>query len=50
MGLFMNYVKHIQVNPTGESLDYDYARKLFKSLFQKHATHSSLDHYQYDWV
>lgn len=47
MGLFMSYIKTMQTQQLNEKIDYDYLRKLFKNLFNKHG---SLDSFQYDWV
>lgn len=44
---YMTYIKSMQTNQTNEKIDYDYLRKLFRNLFNKHAT---MDGFQYDWV
>ena len=44
---YMTYIKSMQTNQMNERIDYDYLRKLFRNLFNKHAT---MDGFQYDWV
>lgn len=47
MGAYMTYIKAMQTNQMNEKVDYDYLKKLFRNLFNKH---SSLENFQYDWV
>ena len=44
---YMNYVKSIQTNNNLEKIDYEYLRKMFKNLFNRHA---NIETFQYDWV
>jgi len=44
---FMGHIKSLQTNQTNEKIDYDYLRKLFRTLFNKH---SSQEAFQYDWI
>jgi len=44
---YMTYIKSMQTNQMNERIDYDYLRKLFRNLFNKHAT---MDGFQYDWI
>jgi len=43
----MSHIKSMQTNQTNEKIDYDYLRKLFRGLFNKH---SSTETFQYDWI
>jgi casein kinase 1 len=47
MGAYMTYIKAMQTNQMNEKVDYDYLKKLFRNLFNKHST---LENFQYDWV
>lgn len=48
MVTYMSYVKALQTNANQERPDYEYLKRIFTNLFQKHCPNP--DTFIYDWV